>query len=392
MAQVSSSNPNANTLPGIVFDQPEVYESEPAPSEDTGINDLDLINESPDDAIALIEVPIRQAFSYFAERENDIAKFYVQRHGEYKIAGDKPEEETDMEKYHRLVSEVNELLNKFQAEKVSKLDKSELSAAGSLTNTALTNNLAILTKQLKTLEFAAEDGSLDTTQSEFKNIKTKLDKLNEKVLDEPDVDVKSKSTSGFGSDETSRLIRMSALERRLNLLETLLGHNEAKMQTLLKTTKCESLIEVSETMSSWLSLFKPESVPRINKELDYLSQRMEKINESASSSEENKLDGQTKAKLDQLCSLVTSTDKYRAMVPTIIHRLNAMEELQQRASQVTATVNHLEQIQSQIVDSLHSNKEDLTSMNQMFAKNIELIKGFSKDIDSRILAIRERDQ
>ena len=109
MAQGGTANPGT-TLPGIVTDQPEIYESEPAPSDDTGVNDLEL-NEPTDEAVGLIEVPIRQAFSYFAERENEIAKFYVQRLGEYRISSNKPEEETDIERYHRLVSEVNQLLS-----------------------------------------------------------------------------------------------------------------------------------------------------------------------------------------------------------------------------------------------------------------------------------------
>lgn len=382
MAQTSSSNPNS--LPGIVTDQPEIFESEPALSDDTGVNDLDLINEPTDEAIALIEVPINQAFSYFAERENEIAKFYVQRHGEYKISGDKPEEETDIEKYHRLVSEVTELLNKFQSNNASKLKKGETS----LTNTALTNNLEILSKQLKALEFAANEGSLDQTQSEFINIKSKLDKLKGKANTDDDIDLPSRSTV----DETARLIRMGALEKRLNLLETLLGQNENKTQSLLKTVNCDSLIEVAETLSSWLSLFKPDSLQKVSRELDYLTQKLEKIDEESNNQGENKIDPQAKAKLDHLYGLVVATDKYRAMVPTIIHRLNAMEELQQKAAQVTFTVNHLEQVQSQIVESLQSNKDELASLTEMFTKNMDLIKEFSKDIDSRITAIRERGQ
>lgn len=388
MAQVS----NPNSLPGIVTDQPEIFESEPTLSDDTGVNDLDLTTEPTDEAIALIEVPIRQAFSYFAERENEIAKFYVQRHGEYKISGGKPDEETDIEKYHRLVSEVNQLLNKFQAERASKLNKDGMSAIGSLDSASLTNNLEILARQLKTLEFAAEDGSLNPTQSEFIDIKSKLDKLGERVISgDGEGPIDSKEARPI---ETAKLIRMNALERRLNLLETLLGHNESKAEALLKTTKCESLTEAAETLSSWLSLYKSDNVDRVSKELDFLSQRLEKLNDQTVSGETGKqeLDPQVKVKLDQLCNMVTTTDKYRAMVPTIIHRLNAMEELQQKAAQVATTVNHLELVQSQIVDSLQTNRDELTSLNEMFAKNIELFKEFSNDIDTRIASIRNKDQ
>lgn len=367
MAQASSSN--LNSLPGIVTDQPEIFESEPALSDDTGVNDLDSIS---DEAVALIEIPIKQAFNYFAERENEIAKFYVQRHGEYKISGGKPDEETDVEKYHRLVSEVNQLLNKFQTNKVNE----EKDDGMSITNSALTKNLEVLSRQLKALEFAAEDGSLDHTISGYLNIKSKLNELKERVSIDKDEDATTVS------DNTAKW-RMGALEKRLNSLETHLGSDE-KMKTLLKTTRCENLTDAVATIGSWLSLFKADTLQRVNNELDFLTQRLEKMK----GQEVKPLD----SRLDRLYDLVTSTDKHRALVPTIMHRLNAMEELQQKTAQVTTTVHHLEQTQAQIVDNLQSNKSELSSLTEMFAKNIDLIKEFSKDIDSRITAIRERDQ
>lgn len=380
MAQLSSSNPNS--LPGIVTDQPEIFESEPS-SDDTGVHDLDLHNEPDNDAIALIEVPIKQAFSYFAERENEIAQFYVQRYGEYKIKGDKPEDETDLEKYHRLVTEVNELLNKFQANKIS---QSEISAAGNLNNAALTTNLEVLSKQLKSLEFAAEHDGLNSTQACFKNIKSKLDQFGENALDADAGD--QNQVRGVKSDEAVQQIRMSVLERRLNMLESLLGYTESKAETIFKATKCKSLIDVAKTLSSWMTLLEPDNIQRINRELDYLTQRLEKINEQVT---ENKLDPQAKSKLDQLCNLVTVADKYRAKVPEILHQLSSMEELKRRAAEVSSTVNSIEYKQSEIESSLEFRKQELSALPKSFNENIELLKELSSDIEARITALRERE-
>lgn len=367
----------------IVTDQPEIYEYVPSPTEDIGVSDKDSLDEPADSAISLIEVPIKQAFSYFAERENEIAKFYVQRYGEYKISGAKSDEESDIEKYHRLVSEVNELLNKFQAQNAEKLDKSELSAIKSLDHSALTNNLEVLSRQLKALEFAANDGSLNPTQSEFKIIESKLNKLSTEADDEDDKNFLPPSDK---TSETAKLVRMSALERRLNMLENILGHSDPKAQTLFKATNCQSLIEAVNTLGSWLTLFHPESSQKIKKELAFLTQRFEAISDKSNQYLDS-LEPKAKASLGQLCDLVTSTDNYRAMVPTIIHRLNSMEELQHRASQVAATVSYLEQAQSQILENLQSNKVEIESLNKMFAKNMELIKEYSNDIDVKISRI-----
>lgn len=387
MAQLGSSS-HSNLLPGIVTDQPEIFESEPALSDDTGISDFESNNEPTDEAIALIEVPVKQAFSYFAERENEIAKFYAQRYGEYKIApSNKPEEETDIEKYHRLRCEVAELLNKFQADRVS---KSEMSAIGSLDSKALTNNLESMGKQLEAIAFAAEDGSLNPAQFEADKIKSKLERLGEKVmLSDESIDHNIK---GVAPDEATKF-RISALDRRLNLLESLLGHTDQKAQVLFKTTKCENLNDAVETLSSWLSLFNPEAAQKVSRELEFFTQQLEKIDEQINSTEaESKLDAGSKKKLDQLYELITATNNYRGLVPTIIHRLNTMEELQRKAHQVATTVNRLEAIQSEIVSSLESNKEELTSLKEMFAVNIEAIKQFSSDIDNRITAIRDRNK
>lgn len=378
MAQLFA--PTTDTLPGIVTDQEEIFESEPV--SDDSMNELDLMTEAPNEAINVIEVPIRQAFSYFAERENEIAKFYVQSHGEYKIRGE-PENETDIEKYHRLCSEVNDLLTKFQTDVTT---KSELSAIGALNNEALSNNLEVLAKQLKSLEFAANEEGLAPSQFGLNNVKSKLEKLGQKIVGTDD----AVEAAGKCAVEAANVVKLSAIERRINFLETLLGQNSDKTQDLFKNTKCESLMDVADTLASWQAMFKPDSVQRLSRELDYLNQRFDKINDQASNSDD-KLDLRAKARLEHLCNLATATDKYRAMVPTIIHRLKAMEELQQRAAQVSTTVNYLERVQAQIIDSLQSNKDEIGSLNEMFAKNIELIKEYSKDIDVRIARIENKD-
>lgn len=382
MAQVGSTN--CSSLPGIVTDQPEIYESEPVLSDDTGVNDLDLSQESSDEAIALIEVPIKQAFSYFAERESEIAQFYVQRHGEYKISGS-VDEESDIEKYHRLVSEVNELSNKFNA---SKVDNSEISAIKSINNKALTNNLGVLTRQLKALQFAAEDGSLNPTRAEFIDIESRLKNLTKR--DESDTSEDIEDSVDKKMSDTARIVKFSALERRLSLLENVIGHSDSKAQTLYSLTNCQSLSEASDTLGSWLSLLYPENVQKIKREVDFLNQKLEAINERFSQ-DMNGLEPKAKARLDQLCDLITSTEKHRAMIPTILHRLNAMEELQQKAAQVAMTVSHLEQVQSQILESLQSNKEELDSLNKMFGKNMELIKEYSDNIDNKITDILKNE-
>lgn len=394
MAQLSSSNPNS--LPGIVTDQDELYEYDPKKenlSDDTGINVFDLNGDEPaNEEICTSDIPIEVAADIFRKREHEIfAKFFVQNQGEYKLTPSKVEEESDYEKYNRLVIEVNELLNKFHTDKLA---RSELETeSGNLSSKNITHNLNVLAKQLKALELAAEDGSINPTQAGFLVTKSKLDSFKDDLMNDKD-DVKP-AGKGIGCvmSETAQLIKMGALEKRLNMLERVLGHNEEKEQNLLRTTNCASLTDVADTLSSWLSLFKPDTVQKINRELDYLTQRLEKINSDTQNSDEEskKLDPHTKARLDQLCKLVISTDDHRAKVPTIVHRLNSMEELQKKSAQVVTSVNYLEQAQAQIVDNLQWNKDELKRLNEMFATNLSHIKEVSSDIDARIAAIRADD-
>lgn len=366
MAQGISGNPS--NLPGIVTDQPEIYESEPALSDDTGVNDLDL-NDQRDDAITLIEVPTRQAFAYFAERENEIAQFYVQKHGEYKLSSGQVDDETDIEKYHRLTSEVNQLLSKFQADKDRRTDDESMS----IRTTKLTGNLEMLSRQLKALEVAADDGSLNPAQACYNEIKSRLNQLKDKVSEADDDSVIQPSA-----------IRSSALERRLKTLEILVGGNDETIQSILENTRCDNLVDAVDTLSAWLGSFQQDNVQRVNSELDYLTQRLDHMKNQA-----EKLDADSKSKLDQLFNLVTSRDKQEAMVTTIIHRLKSMEELQRGASEVANTVKQMEQIQSQIEEKLQSNEGQLTALAEMFSKNIDLMKQVSSDIDARISAMTQ---
>lgn len=379
------------TLPGIVNDQPEIFESIPSPIEDDSHIELDS-NEPAgtllDGAFDLNEIPIKDAFSFFAEREQQIAQFFIQRHGEYKIKADKTDEETDIEKYFRLVSEVTELLDKFKWRRNKKLDEVDEANVNSLSSTKIVQNLDQLSSQLKILEFAANDGSLNQSQAGLDNIKSKLDDLPSKIrsIQEPaNIDLKTNATI----NDPSLNIKLSALERKITLLEKLVGQNSDSERLLFERTKCESLLGSAETLCSWLSLFRVGNFEKVDNELDYLSRKLDTIIEKQANDNEVQIDQQTRTALDSLCKMVTATDSYRAMVPTIIHRLNIMEELQQRAAQVVTAVDHLEDVQSKIEDSIKSNESELSSLKDMFAKNIELMKEFSADIDAKISSIKE---
>lgn len=339
MAQVSQSVV-VKCLPGIVTDQPEIFESIPSPTDETSaaiVTDdvIDVNNELLDGTFDLKEIPIKDAFAFFAEREQLIAQFFIQRCGEYKIKSDKPDEETDIEKYYRLVSEVTELLNKFKSNKNDQLlDDVNSEKAGALNNTKIVHNLEHLSNQLKVLDFAAHDGSLNKSQSELIDIKSRLENISEPAREDvaatqQHINLQSDPKSQL-LDDTSKLIRMSALERRINQLEKLLGNNTDSERALLERTKCDNLYEAAERLSSWLSHFKGGNFDKVNKELDYLSRKLDTIQEKQKTADGVQLDPNTKATLDQLCNMVTATDKHRTMVPTIIHRLNTMEELQHK--------------------------------------------------------------
>lgn len=94
-----------------------------------------------------------------------------------------------------------------------------------------------------------------------------------------------------------------------------------------KTIRCENLIDVAETLAYWQAMFKSDGVQRFSRELDKPNQQFDKINDQASNSDD-KLNPHAKARLERSCNLATTIDKNRAMVPTIIHRLKAMKELQ----------------------------------------------------------------
>ncbi|KAG9510380.1 Dynactin subunit 2 [Fragariocoptes setiger] len=353
-----------------VIDQPEVYE--------TGLVDQHyqlqhLETDENSSAVETINVNVKQAYSHFAQRENKVAEFYVQHHGHWKIAPAGADDETDLEKYHRLTSEVNDLVSK-----IAKKTKSNgpFTEESSLSLTMIASNLEVLSSQLNEMTIAADDSADAQIVTSMGDIVSRFEKFDQTTSS--GVDDHSKH-----SQSTRQLVKLNRIEQRIKSLEDIVGLDEQKMRSLKVLTLGENLTEATESLSSHLQYLKPERFARVHNDLDILIKKLERVEEKfkADPSEKNR------AEIDQLCDMVTLTDKYRALVPTLMNRLKFVESTHQKAAEMASTITHLESVQDQISHSVKSNEKELKTLKEVFSTNIEIIKGLSTDISTRISAI-----
>lgn len=194
---------------------------------------------------------------------------------------------------------------------------------GSLSNAEIVSNLEVLSSQLKALDIdlSAPENSILRGNGEFDKIESRLKSANFGKEHE------KTSTTPKTGESSNQALKIAALEQRIRQLESVLGPDDNKEKSLFKLTRAENLTDAVEVVSSWVSLFKPTYIERVSREVNYLVQKLEKIDEAPV---EANVDSQKKAKIDNLCDMVTSTDRYRALVPNIMQRMLALEEVQKK--------------------------------------------------------------
>ncbi|KAK8761378.1 hypothetical protein V5799_027358 [Amblyomma americanum] len=124
------ANPKYADLPGIAYEQPDVYETEDLPESDQVVSDVGV---DQSESVNTLSVSVTDAYDKFKGCSVDAStvdftegisrqpkKGYHVTSGEWEMAGDK-EPENLHQKYQRLQFEVRELLNEVESIKVSPL-------------------------------------------------------------------------------------------------------------------------------------------------------------------------------------------------------------------------------------------------------------------------------
>ncbi|RWS17116.1 Dynactin subunit 2-A-like protein [Dinothrombium tinctorium] len=341
-------------LPGIAFDQPDVYETNDLPEVDQ-INRraATVYDGDQTDNVSIIAVKPEQAYDAFKDKVVDgsqvdfrepIAKqrpLGYQSFGDWEIVDSASRDrETPLQKYRRIQAEAAELIEGLRAAKQPSADSASKvvpTFGNELTPCDIVTGLDQLTEQLKSLnvEQWAESNILYGVESS--KIYSKLCSQVEGLKESQQKDEKSASKSEAHSftyqllcdpqlSRNREMTRLNLIEQRIKRLESLLGNDDQKISFLTNLTNDKSLVEAVNLMSARISQMDSSHLESIEARLKSLLNKLNQMSEKKAQLE----DIEKQNKIDELYEIVMKNEKRSASMPLIATRLNALNDLQEQ--------------------------------------------------------------
>lgn len=333
-------------LPGIAIDQPDVFETPDVPESDLRTSKHVSEQESNVDVIKVTQVDAFKRFEKTTLITNEVdfrdgsgLRGY-QTWGEWQL----PEgskfirlDETVLEKYQRLQSEVLELQEQLKSlEGSDKPLQSTLS--GDLTVGKVTKDIDGLVDCLESMNVKQwSDSDLCSEARPEVSTFSKLEKEVEKLTTDS---VETKDTarqSGTSSEcltyellcrpQLSRsgdLTILNQLEQKLNRIENVVGIEKTSFLDNLSNERTVS--DAVSVLTRKVSQLDPSHLEQIDGRLTSLIQKLNQVQERKSKLENVERD----ARLSNLLQLLKETESQRLALPVIASRLNSLSDLEQQ--------------------------------------------------------------
>lgn len=343
-------------LPGIAIDQPDVFETP-----DIQKSDHRFMQENPiqDTNVEVIKVSQGDAFKRFEKsslvtnhvdfQDVDSGRRGYQTWGEWQLPEGSRiirEDETVLEKYHRLQTEVAELQEQLQ--RVEGGNEAPLS--GDLTVGNVIKNLSEFANSLQSMKIQqwAESDLLSGARQET-SVLSKLEKDVERLTtsekegeerkksSEKEEEKEKKKSSGIPTEcltyellchpQLSRsgdLSILNQLEQKLNRIENVIGMEKTSVLTNLSNER--TISDAVAVLSRKVSQLDPSHLEQIDGRLTSLSQKLNQIQERKSRIDSVERD----ARLASLLQVCKETESQRLALPLIVSRLNSLSQLEQQ--------------------------------------------------------------
>lgn len=420
------ADPKYAGLPGIVHDQPDVYETNDLPeAEQQEIRE----GSETSDAVEVLHISASDAHTKFADKVLDASRVdfsdrisrkprtgYQARRIEWDVAGSEDNDETIVQRYNRLMCEVTSLQQDIlqHTEKGGEdipFDGSEEPTgnckASTVSAVQLERQVEQLHSQLLNLQLEKQlgvevvEGIANPHLASHKRLTALIDTLKH-VKDKPSKESSSGAppaggapasgaASGSGvtyqlyySPEVAKLNQLGPalqLEKRIDCLEKLLGNDPEKLSRLWTWTREGSVLSAVTALGQRLSLLEPAQLDHIEGRLHAVHTKMNAIAEKAEASP----DKQTK--VQELHELMQKCDVLCSALPEVVERLVALQGLHNEAGQFGRTLQQLDVAQTQLASGLGNNEQLLNSVNDKFADNLSVINNNIASLDARIQAL-----
>ncbi|XP_052753314.1 dynactin subunit 2 [Galleria mellonella] len=362
------ADPKYENLPGIAYDQPDVYETgelpeadQPEPSEEEENECIEQLHLSVKDSFNKFKGKFLTGNVDFSDRLSRKTRIGY-RAGEWELAAE-GEPETVLEKYNRLRCEFSELLEEVaeQQNKATESEKDEYTKLASQINS---------TKKLLE-ELKLEEGEqIDPKAEKLKeylaaNGKKKGEVVTAYLKLKPQVNL-------------AQTTRIAQLEHRLHKLEQAAGvRDEEAFRKLQAVTGQATVTGAAATLAARAALLRGGELAAAEARVAALLAAVDSLKAAV-----RPADPDQDAKVNELYKLLQQIDGVSHS--EILERMEALEALHNQASNFGKSLTELETLQSTIASGVQNNKELLQGVQEVFAHNVDSLQKEIKKLDERI--------
>nr|XP_029133707.1 dynactin subunit 2 isoform X2 [Labrus bergylta] len=399
------ADPKYANLPGIAFNEPDVYETGDLPEDDQAQFESFVQEELCSDSVERIVVNPNAAYDKFKDKHvatkgldfsDRISKSrrVGYESGEFEILGEGcGVKETPQQKYQRLVNEIQELTQ--EVDTIQTATK-ESNAEERLTPVVLAQQAAQLKQQLVSahldsllgpqahINLADPDGALARrllTQLEAaKGSRGSGESKPTASAKGPDGVVLYELHSRPEQEKFNESAKMAELEKRLAELEIAVGSGSDKQGPLSAGVQGASLMDTIELLQARVSALDSATLDQVEARLQSVLGKMNEIAKHKTAIE----DADTQNKVSQLYDVVQKWDAMSTSIPQVVQRLVAVKELHEQAMQFGQLLTHLDTTQQMINNSLKDNNTLLTQVQQTMKENLVAVEENFSALDQRM--------
>ncbi|XP_057321504.1 dynactin subunit 2 [Microplitis mediator] len=396
-------------LPGIAYNQVDVYETTDLPESEQYPNE----NEDETESIEKLHISASEAFNKFKGKQvvtkgvdfsDRISRKprtgYNAVFGVWELPGE-GEQETPIQKYQRLQCEIKDLYDEVNQLKENAKEEEEIKNAADILVQVedIGKQLSILrvdeclgTDLVSTLTDpqGTRLKQLELQIEQFKNVGT-VDKPGVKGLGQGD-SVPPTGTLKYEMvylPERSRMqetARVAQLEHRLARLEGVVGTSDDKLAKFTQNLKSQGVIEAVQQLAAKSALLDSTQVEAMEGRIATLSHRLDTVAQKKSALS---ADSERDQKIAEMYDIMQKTEPIAQVLPETIERMIALNAIHRRAAEFSKSLAQLEELQSQITGTLESNKSVLKGIQESFATNMEVIGKNIAHLEERLSKLKK---
>ncbi|XP_043254648.1 dynactin subunit 2 [Colletes gigas] len=399
------ADPKYADLPGIAYDQVDVYETTDLPESEQ----FQIYPEDESDSIEKLHISATEAFNKFKGKHvvnkgidfSDSVSLRPKtgyKFEDWELPGE-GEKETPIQKFHRLQCDIKDLYEEINELKEKAEDKKE----DTKSVVDIISQVQDLGKQLDSLKLEESLGAdliatlSDPQGTRLKELISQIEAFKQTSIPTSESDLEAQSTKGDKTIELNVLkyqmtylpekarmqeaARIALLEQRLCNLESVIGASNDKLAKFSQNLKCQGIMEAVQELGAKAAVLDPHQLDIIENRLASLLHKMDSIAQKKTALN---LDSEQEQKILEMYEIVKQTESMSEILPQTVNRLLALNTLHQQAAEFSKSLMRLEELQSQITTNLESNNSLLKGVQDSFASNLDIIKNNIVSLDERI--------